>query len=277
MSEQIIGKYEELIKTGAQLLPQGGFEVSGYNARLQNKYLEWRKSCLETLELSGPIGFTYKQKVLNDAQGGFFYQPSVQLILNCIRELYEKLKAEPELASAPQAAASSAPSGVTSTETSGVRILKPPPKKTTASPVEAAKNQPDSQASMQTSKVYVVGEADDPLHVQLTQFLNEIGLEEIYIERQHAQMLPIDSLQVDAQIKYAFFVINPDDVAYAMFELGHFVGKLGKDRVCILHMSDVDFPKNIPGVIVKSIVVKLEEASFALLKDLKSAGYEIKF
>jgi hypothetical protein len=40
-------------------------------------------------------------------------------------------------------------------------------------------------------------------------------------------------------------------------------------------MSDVNFPKNIPGVLVKSIVVKLEEASFGLLKDLKAGGYQI--
>jgi hypothetical protein len=131
MSEQIIEKFEELIKTGMQLLPQGGFEVSGYNARLQVKYLEWRKSCLETLELTGPIGFPYKQKILSDTKGGFFYQPSVQLILNCIRELHEKIKASPGLVSAPPAQGMDLPieAAQPAVETGGVRILRPPPKK----------------------------------------------------------------------------------------------------------------------------------------------------
>jgi hypothetical protein len=40
-------------------------------------------------------------------------------------------------------------------------------------------------------------------------------------------------------------------------------------------MSDVNFPKNVPGVLIKPIVVKLEEASFGILKDLKAAGYQI--
>jgi hypothetical protein len=31
----------------------------------------------------------------------------------------------------------------------------------------------------------------------------------------------------------------------------------------------------MPGVLVKLITVKLEEASFGLLKDLKAAGYQI--
>jgi predicted nucleotide-binding protein len=76
-------------------------------------------------------------------------------------------------------------------------------------------------------------------------------------------------------VKFAFFVINSDDLTYAMFEIGHFVGKLGKNRVCVLHMTDVNFPKNVPGVIAKPIVVKLEEASLGLLRELKAAGCQI--
>jgi predicted nucleotide-binding protein len=113
--------------------------------------------------------------------------------------------------------------------------------------------------------------------VQLLQFLHEIGLEEIIIEREHGHMVPMDSLQVDAEVKYAFFIITSDDLVYAMFEIGHFVGKIGNNRVCVLHNPDVNFPQTMPGVSVKLITVKLEEASFGLMKDLKSAGYQISF
>jgi predicted nucleotide-binding protein len=274
MPEQLLKKCEELITSGIQLAPQGGFEASGYNARLQNKYLDWRKACLETLESSGPIGFPYKQKILGDKNGGFFFQPSAQLILNCMRELYEKVKASPDLASAPTASVIDLPAETvqTTTDSGGVRVLKPPPKRAAPTLAQPSAHPQDSEHA---SKVYVVGEADDPLRVQLLQFLGEIGLEEIDIERQRGQMIPLETLQVDADVRFAFFIINPDDLAYAMFELGHFVGKLGKDRVCVLHMSDVEFPRNVPGVLEKSIVIKLEEASFGLLKDLKASGYQI--
>ncbi len=274
MPEQLLNRCEELIASGTQLLPQGGFEASGYNARLQNKYLDWRKVCLETFESSGPIGFPYKQKILGDKNGGFFFQPSAQLILNCIRELYEKVKASPDLASAPTASAMDVQTSAvqSTTDTGGVRILKPPPKRTVPTPTQSSTPPQDSNKA---SKVYVVGEAEDPLRVQLLQFLAEIGIEEIDIERQRGQMLPLETLQVDADVRFAFFIVNPDDLAYAMFELGHFVGKLGKNRVCVLHMSDVEFPKNVPGVLEKSIVIKLEEASFGLLKELKASGYQI--
>ena len=273
MSEQIVKQYKELIETGIRLAPIGGFDYSGYNARLQNKFLEWRKSCLEILEMSGPIGFPYKQKILGDTNGGFYYQSSVLLILTCLNELYEKLKAAPNLISTPVPVAAAESQTVTSTETGGKRILKPPPKKPGEPPVQTIAQAP---SDAQDKKVYVIGELDEPLRVQLMQFLHEIGLEEITIERQHGQMLPLDSLQVDAHVKFAFFIINTADAAYAMFEIGHFVGKLGKNRVCVLHTSDVNFPNNMmPGVLVKLITVKLEEASFGLLKDLKLAGYQI--
>jgi len=40
-------------------------------------------------------------------------------------------------------------------------------------------------------------------------------------------------------------------------------------------MTDVDFPKNVPGIQTKPIVVKLEEASLSLMRELKSVGYQI--
>ena len=273
----VLTKITELVNTGVQLVPLGGFEFSGYNARLQNKYLEWRKSCLETLEQVGPIGFPYKNKMLADQNGGYFFQSSAQLILNGIKELHEKLKASPDLASAPAGpvAAQASSGGVTTTEQSGgARVLKPPPK-----PAQAQPAVPQQQAAAAppgpVTKIYIIGEAGDPLREQLSQFIKELGLEEVKLDRERGKMLALDKLQDRPEVRYAFFILTTEDLSYAMFELGHFVGKLGNNHVCVLHMSDVNFPKSVPGVAVRPIVVKLEEASFSVMKDLKAAGYKI--
>jgi len=264
MSEHIVQRFEELVEAGEQLVPQGGFDFSGYNARLQNNYLEWRKACLEILELSGPIGFSYKNKITRDMQGGYFYQTSAHLILSQMKELYDKLKASPELASAaPAQEGTAAPN-----EAGGTRTLKPP-----ARPAPDPAVVPPPAAS--NNKVYVIGESNDPLRIQLGQFLSEIGIEEVVLERQHGQMLNLDAVTEQANVKYAFFVLTIDDIGYAMFEIGHFAGKLGKGNVCVLHMTDVPFPPNVPGVLDKPIVVKLEEASLGLMKELKALGYKI--
>jgi hypothetical protein len=278
MAENLLQHLQQLVAEGTKLVPLGGFEFSGYNARLQNKYLEWRKGCLEALEQAGPIGFPYKNKILEDANGGYFFQASAQLILTNVKELFEKLKASPELAAAQQATAQPAPSSpppvTTQAPTGGARVLKPPPKPATAAapapqPVVASTVPPARK------KVYVIGEVNDPLRQQLAQFLDEIGLEEIAIDRNHGEMIDLERIPNAADASYAFFIFNSDDLTYAMFELGHFVGKLGKNNVCILHMTDVAVPKNIPGVVIRPIVVKLEEASLGILKDLKASGYTI--
>ncbi|MCI0708429.1 MAG: nucleotide-binding protein [Ignavibacteriae bacterium] len=275
MAEGIITKLEELLTQGQQLAPLGGFEFSGYNARLQNKYLEWRKACLEALEQVGPIGFPYKTKILGDANGGYFFQASAQLIVNQVKELYEKVKASPDLAAqAPTAAAqAAAPAQATSTPSTAGRIIKPPPKKPAAETATAAP--PAAVPAAESNVVYVIGEETDPLRQQLAMFLDDVGLKEIPVNRVHGKMIALDDLADHKEAKYAFFICNTDDISYAMFELGHFVGKLGKGRVCVLHMSDVEFPKTIPGVTIKPIVVKLEEASLSIMKELKAQGIKI--
>jgi len=266
----VLNTIAQLVTTGTQLVPQGGFEFSGYNARLQNKYLEWRKACLESLEQAGPIGFPYKNKILADQNGGFFFQASAQLILNALKELNEKLLASPDLATAPPlAAAQQAPLQQSSESSGSIRVLKPPPKPAAAQP------QAPQVPTGGCTKVYSIGEKGDPLREQLTLFIRELGLEEISLDRERGKMIALDKLQERNDVRYAFFVLNSDDLSYAMFEIGHFVGKLGNNHVCVLHMTDVNFPKNVPGVAIRPIVVKLEEASFSVLKDLKAAGYKI--
>ncbi len=275
MSGNFLATIEQLLEQGTQLVPLGGFEVSGYNARLQNKYLDWRKKCLETLEQVGPIGFSHKAKITGDANGGFFFQASAQLIVNQLKDLHEKLKSSPELAGGAQAPAQQAAhaTGVTATETGGARVLKPPPKPAGAQPAPAK----PAASGGGSKRVYVIGEANDPLRLQLSQFLSEIGLEEIAFNREHGKMISLEKVSHSNDIQYAFFVFTSDDMAYAMFELGHFVGKLGAGHVTVLHMTDVNFPKNVPGITARPIVVKLEEASLGLMKELKAAGYQISF
>jgi hypothetical protein len=276
MSDDILQKFEKLVEEGAKLTPLGGFEFSGYNARLQDSYLAWRKACLESLERVGPIGFPYKNKIVADTNGGNFYQASAYLVYTCVRELFEKLKASPELAAeaaqAPVAAAPAAQSQAPSS--SGPRVLKPPPK--AAAPASAPAAAPAAQPAPAAHKsAFVIGELNDPLRQQLTSFLEEVGVTEVPIDRMHGEMLALDSIADNPEAKFAFFIFNSDDMNYAMFELGHFVGKLGKNHVMVLHMTDVEVPKNIPGVLVKPIVVKLEEASLSIIKELRTAGYAL--
>jgi len=277
MSETMLQKFERLVEEGSKLTPLGGFDFSGYNARMQENYLAWRKSCLESLEMVGPIGFPYKNKITGDANGGFFYQGSANLIFSSMKELFEKIKASPELASEPvKAAPAPQPAAVESQQGPGAtRTLKPPTKAVSPPSGTAPAQAAPTAAPAAIKRAYVIGEINDPLRQQLAEFLGEVGVEEIPIDRSRGEMVALESIADDEGVKFAFFVLNSEDLTYAMFELGHFVGKLGKNHVMVLHMTDVEVPKNIPGVVVKPIVVKLEEASLSIIKELRTAGYTL--
>jgi hypothetical protein len=274
MSETMLQRFERLVEEGSKLTPLGGFDFSGYNARMQDKYLAWRKACLESLEMVGPIGTPYKSKITGDANGGFFYQGSANLIYSSMKELFEKIKASPELASEPvKAVPAPQPAAVESQQGTGATRTLKPPTKTVSPPGGAAPAQAAPAAAVK--KAYVIGEINDPLRQQLAEFLGEVGVEEIPIDRIRGEMIALESITDEAGVKFAFFVLSSDDLSYAMFELGHFVGKLGKNHVMVLHMTDVEVPKNIPGIVVKPIVVKLEEASLSIIKELRTAGYAL--
>ena len=279
MSENLLQRFERLVEEGSRLTPLGGFDFSGYNARMEDRYLAWRKACLESLELVGPIGVPYKNKIIGDTNGGYFYQASAYLTLSSIKELFEKLKSSPELAAEPVPAETphvqERPVVTQTQPTSGVRTLKPPPKAGgTPTVTPAVQPAPVAVAASSAPKsAYVVGEINDPLRQQLSAFLGEIGVAEIPLDRIRGEMLALESTPESADAKFAFFIFTSEDLAYAMFELGHFVGKLGKGRVVVLHMTDVAVPKNIPGVLTKPIVIKLEEASLSIMRELKGAGY----
>jgi hypothetical protein len=279
MSENLLERFEKLVEEGSKLTPLGGFDFSGYNVRMQDRYLSWRRACLESLELVGPIGSPYKSKIIGDANGGFFYQASAYLTLSCLKELFEKLKASPELAAEQVPAeipqVQEQPVATQAQSSGGVRTLKPPPR-AVGTPAVTPVVQPAPVAPAASSapkSAYVVGEINDPLRQQLSVFLEEIGVVEIPLDRIRGEMLALESIPESADAKFAFFIFTSEDLAYAMFELGHFVGKLGKGHVVVVHMTDVAVPKNIPGVLTKPVVIKLEEASLSIMRELKGAGY----
>ena len=60
-----------------------------------------------------------------------------------------------------------------------------------------------------------------------------------------------------------------------ILELGYFVGKIGRDRVCCLYKGDVELPSDIHGVLFKKFDKSVEECYKGILDELKAAGYKI--
>lgn len=268
-----IDECHALIRKGEELAPIGGFDFSGYNARLQDSYSTWRKRCIEWIENAGPIGFPYKNKILSDQNSAYYYQASVLLILSCLRELLKKWNENPTLFSTaePTKDKEEPKLDTVSTETNGkVKIIHPPAKKE-----EVAGTTQPSTSPEKSNSIYVVIDQGSILVDGVTNLLHELGLQEILVEREKGRINNLATYGGNKDVRGAIFVIDSAEYSHVLYELGHFTAKLGEGHVFIIHKSDISFPKDIPGAIIKSVREDFDEIGLSLLKGLKACGYKI--
>jgi predicted nucleotide-binding protein len=95
--------------------------------------------------------------------------------------------------------------------------------------------------------------------------LEKIGIEAIVLKEQPDQgRTIIEKFEISAQdVGFAVILMTPDDVGGSVsaqslgarvrqnviFELGYFVAKLGRGRVCLLRKGAVEMPSDLFGVI----------------------------
>ena len=295
MDQQIVTKIQELIQQGEKLTPEGGHEFSGYNAKMQSQYLMWRKSCLDTIAKIGDKANPHREKITKDENGAYFYQSSAQLILEMVKQ--SLVLAEIEVRK--NTPAQPAPKTVVPVPSPKVEPIAPPAVKPNPAPQpapaavkqEAPKAAPvqvqvpaqhsvpavSTEQAISNKQVLVLSSSESELQNQLSNLLKEMGIDGIMFQRGSAPDAIVGFLEKYPTVKYAYYLYNPEDINSAMFELGYLIGKVGSNRVCCIHKKDDAPPKGVPGITYKEIVVKLEEISFSLIKDLKAAGYTVTF
>jgi predicted nucleotide-binding protein len=139
------------------------------------------------------------------------------------------------------------------------------------------------------SKVFVVHGHDDGAREGVARFLEKIGLTAIILAEQPNRGRTIIEKFVDyaREVGFAVVLLTPDDLGGAaadeaqksrvrqnvVFELGYFVGSLGRGRACLLRRGEVEIPSDLYGVVYTTIDSgngwKIE-----LARELKDAGFE---
>jgi predicted nucleotide-binding protein len=88
---------------------------------------------------------------------------------------------------------------------------------------------------------------------------------------------------------YAFILLTPDDIGEVIntqplnyrarqnviFELGFFIGSLGRDRVCCIYRKGVELPSDIHGLVYLPYTQNISEYQIGIIRELKNAGYNI--
>jgi len=145
-----------------------------------------------------------------------------------------------------------------------------------------------------SNRVFIVHGKDEESKLQLARILEtDLGLEVIILREQPSEgRTIIENIEKYSDVGYAFVILTPDDMGYdaglaepiprprprqnVVFEFGFFVGKLGRNRVCVLHKGDMELPSDVHGVIYKPFRESIRECYLDIVKELKAAGYNLK-
>ena len=138
-------------------------------------------------------------------------------------------------------------------------------------------------------KVFVVHGHDNEMKESVARFLERLDLEAVILHEQASGGdTIIEKFERNADVKYAVVLLSPDDVGAAkdksntpqprarqnvVFELGYFVGKLGRSHVCPLVREPLERPSDIHGV----VYIPFDEGNWKihLVKELKNLGFEV--
>jgi len=114
-------------------------------------------------------------------------------------------------------------------------------------------------------RVFIVHGHDEESKEKLARFLTQLELEPIILHEQPNEgKTIIEKFETYTNVAYAVVLLTPDDICAktsnpeeklhrsrqnVIFELGFFMGKLGRNHVSALHKGDVELPSDYHGVV----------------------------
>lgn len=147
---------------------------------------------------------------------------------------------------------------------------------------------PPTAAKQHPRKVFIVHGHDDAAREAVARYLEKLGFEAIILHEQASQgRTVIEKIEAHSEVGFAVVLLTPDDFGGAkgeqpserarqnvLLELGFFVGKLGRPRVCALKRGDIEVPSDFGGV----VYVPFDNGGGwreALGRELEAAGFDI--
>ena len=140
-------------------------------------------------------------------------------------------------------------------------------------------------------KIFLVHGHDDETKNTVSKFLRSFGPEVIILhENANQGQTIIEKFEKHSDVVFAVVLSTPDDVGASasqpektrrrprqnvILELGYFMGKLGRGRVCCLYVAGVELPSDYHGV----LYVPYDESGNwkkALVKELAAAGVRLE-
>jgi predicted nucleotide-binding protein len=140
-------------------------------------------------------------------------------------------------------------------------------------------------------KIFIVHGHDNEAKQTLARFISQLGLQEIILNEQASRnQTIIEKLEANSDVGFAVVLLTPDDEGRAkgaaefqerprqnvVAELGYFIGRLKRNRVCALVKGDLDIPSDFSGVGYVRFDAASNHWKVELARELKAAGYELR-
>lgn len=139
-----------------------------------------------------------------------------------------------------------------------------------------------------SNKVFIVHGHDGEARETVARFLEKMGFQAIILHEQANQgRTVIEKVEANGDVGFAVVLLTPDDVGCAkggdpeprarqnvLLELGYFIGRLGRAKVCALKRGELEIPSDFAGVVWE----RMDNGSgwkLTLARELKAAGHDV--
>ena len=145
--------------------------------------------------------------------------------------------------------------------------------------------------SVDSKKIFIVHGFEKTMLQPMTYTLATLGLELILSHERTSQETIAQKLSANPDVGFAIVLLTEDDIGYrkdqpdmaklrakqnVVYELGYLIGKLGRDRVFVLHHDEKNF--ELPthcSELIYTPYDRLAHWQFDLVKRLKSCDYKV--
>jgi predicted nucleotide-binding protein len=142
----------------------------------------------------------------------------------------------------------------------------------------------------ESDEVFIVHGHDLAARESVARFVDKIGAKSVILdERPNSGQTIIEKFEQHSKARFAIVLLTPDDAVSdrqhpenptyrarqnVVFEMGYFLGKLGRKGLCVLHKREVEFPSDIKGI----VYIEMDSAHgwrIYLARELRRAGIRI--
>lgn len=156
-------------------------------------------------------------------------------------------------------------------------------------PDKAVSQTASTSDNIENNNVFIVHGHSNEVKINVARTLEKLGLNPIILHEQaNSGKTIIEKFEEHSNVGFAIILLTDDDLGKAkkdenlnsrarqnvILELGYFIGKLGRNRVCPLYTKGVELPSDLYGLLYLEIDSS-EYWKINLAKELKAAGYDI--